>query len=175
MRALLQSWLCLIVLVALAAYSFVTGFALQLIAKSSIFSAHYYLGNRPLPQMTDWFILFHFSDGNPFIALCFYPTCMTAAYFMYLMRNTANPSECHTRFALAAVAAFIGLTAFFIFGVLSFGVPFMPMDNGMLILNRVKPPTPPLQLGILCGLLILLMLNVVLLVRMIFSIYHRKP
>src|SRR5438093_12165702 len=116
MRALAQSWLCFFFLVAVALflYSFPTRRSSDL--RSSAFSIQRFREGMPLPPLTQWFLALSFPQSNPFFTASFYPTLCASAYFWHLLRRTSDATERNTRFALAAIAAFLFLASILLLG-----------------------------------------------------------
>ena len=167
MDALRRYWQCVVVLLALAVYSFIAGGVLEILASSSQYSAHKYLSGRPLALASSWLYQLKGESGSPFFWLCFYPTLACAAYLWHVMRNTVDTTECRTKFALVALASFIAVSGFTLFCICFLAVPFLPFFGGLHLGD--PPPQTREQHSIFLGLVILGLLNAFLFLRMCWS------
>ena len=167
MDAFRKCWQCVVLLVVLAIYSYFAGMVLEVLAKSSLYSAHKYLGGRFLALGTNWLYHLKAESGSPFFWLCFYPTLACAAYLWHLMRKTVDATECRTKFALVALASFIAVSGFTLLCISLLAVPFLPFDGGLHLGD--PPPLTPAQHFIFWGLVILGLLNAFLFLRMCWS------
>jgi hypothetical protein len=167
MHSLLQPWLCHVALFSLATFSFVSGCALEIGVRSSSLAVRHYLGNQPIPTVTQWFFELYTEHTHSLLTLSFYPTLIAAAYLFILFRRTADEQERCARFAVMALVAFIAIFSFLLLGGFSFALPFLPHSGGML--KFPAPPTPGLQQAIWLGLLLLVAACILLFVRLLIS------
>ncbi len=168
MRALIQSRICFVVLIALGVFSLFAGEILEVCARSSAASIHFYLSGMLLPRITEWFLDLHSEIANPLLTLSFLPTLITMAYFWHLVRSETDPVKLLAKFALMALASFILITTFFVTALWAFGLPFLPMSGRMRSLSDFPPPTT-LQTGIFICFVALLLINGFALIRMFLS------
>ena len=164
MDAFRRYWHCVVILLALAAYSFIAGCVLETLASSSQYSAHKYLSGRPLAPASNWLYQLEGESGYPFFWLCFYPTLACAAYLWHVMRNTVDATKCWAKFALVTLASFIVMSGFTLFCICFLAMPFLPFFGGFAPQN--PPLQTPTQQSIFLGMLMLSLLNALLFFRM---------
>jgi hypothetical protein len=164
--------MCLVVLLTLGIFSFIAGGMLEISGCTFTFTLQRYLHGMPLPPLTQWFQALYIARTDALFTLCLFPTAFTSAYFWYLLRRVPDPVERHTRFALAAIACFVLLTGFLLLGIFSFALGFLTMLPGTM--SGPPPPTPPLQVCIRVGFIVLLLANAVLFVQMLLSLGRNK-
>jgi hypothetical protein len=167
MRTLFQPWLCYLALFGLASFSLISGATLEVGASSSAFAAREYLGNRPLPVLTQWFLALHTEHTHTLFTLSFYPTVIASAYLFFLFRRVHDEQERCARFTLVAFVSLTGIVSFLILGVTSLALPFLPISGQLL--TRPEPPTPFLQQAIWIGLMILLFVSGFFLIALFLS------
>ena len=156
MRAFAQSWFCLIVLLSLALFAFLSGLSLELAARSSLFSLQHYRPGIPISTLTAWFFVLHVPRHNPLLIICFYPVLCTSAYWFWLLRSTPDPIQRHVAFAFAAIAAFVLMACFLLAGVLAYALPWLPMSGLLLPAETI---IPPIDQGVFAGLMCFLLAN----------------
>ena len=171
MRTFVQPWLCYFSLCVLALFAFIAGNALEIGVRSSAFAVSHYLGNRPLPPLTQWFLALHTEHTHSLFALSFYPTLGASSYLFFLFRRVHDERERCARFALVAFTSLAATLSFLVLGGLSLALPFFPMSGRLL--TQPQPPTPFLQQAIWIGLVVLLCFSAVLLIALIVSL--RRP
>jgi hypothetical protein len=124
MRRLAESWPCLAVIVALALFSFFAGSFLELGTRSVVHTINHSGSDAALPLITVWMRDLFSPSGCVFLLLCSYPTLLTAAYFLNLVRKETDEAVRNTRFALVALAAFILEVTFLVLGGFALSFPF---------------------------------------------------
>ena len=169
MRTLIQPWLCHLSLLALALFSLVSGFILEIGALASSLAVSRYIGNRPLPVISQWFLSLHIEHTHTLFTLSFYPTVAASAYLFFLFHRVRDEQERCARFALVAFTSLAAILSFLVLGAFSFALPFIPFSDGRLRGPVPETPAPFLQETIWMGLLILFFVSGLLLVRLFLS------
>jgi hypothetical protein len=172
MHRLFQPWLCYISLVSLAAFSFISGCALEIGVRSSVVAVRHHFGKQPIPTPTQWFFGLHAEQTHSLLTLSFYPTIIATSYLFFLRRRTWNVHEQCARFAIVALAAFTATAAFLVLGGLSLALPFLPIPGGLLAIPA--PATPLLQRAVWIGFVLLLVVSATLFIALVTSL-RRHP
>jgi len=170
MRALAQSWLCFVVLFALAALSFFAGVSLEFFAHFDEIGLPHFFGNNPyLPESTKWFLNLHSDEGHTLLTASLLPTLVSSAYLWHLLSGNRDPIERLAKFALMTLASIILIITFYITGVTSLALPFIEYSK---IMGQIMPT--PLQSGVWTCFVILLIINGFAVLRMIISPFIKR-